>query len=84
MFRPFRRTRQRPRSGPSPDDDTGGTPAFITREPHVQDRGTNTAATSMIAIRELLTLAKESSDAFPPLKSVMGGINVIVTIIEVK
>lgn len=84
MFRPSRRARRRPRSGPPPDNGTGGLSAFIMHEPHVQDRETSTAATSMIAIRGLLTLAKESSDAFPPLKSVMGGINVIVTMIEVK
>lgn len=35
-------------------------------------------------MREALSLIKNSSDAFPPLKSVAGGLDALVTMVEVS
>lgn len=72
-----RRIRRRRRSEPAPD-----TP------PPIAQRTTNRLGTvedtSTTAMREALRLIKESSDVFPPLKSVAGGLDAIVTMVEVS
>lgn len=77
MPRQLRRIRRRRRSEPVPDTP----PPTGQRTPN---RLGAVADTSTTAMREALRLIKESSDAFPPLKSVAGGLDTIVTMVEVS
>ena len=73
IWRLSRRSRPNPRSEPAPD-----TP------PPARRRMISVAEASAVAMREAISLIKDSSDAFPPLKSVAGGLNAIDTMVEVS
>jgi len=47
-------------------------------------RGRTALALSWEAVKTTLVLIKESSDAFPPLKSAMGGLVALIDMIEVR
>lgn len=77
-----RRIRRRRRSEPTPDTPP---PRASARQRLEAPRRLGTAAdTSKTAMREALRFIKDSSDAFPPLKTVTGGLDAIVTMVEVS
>lgn len=75
-----RRIRRRRRSEPTPDTPP---PRASARQQAPRRLGAE-ADTSTTAMREALRFIKDSSDAFPPLKTVTGGLDAIVTMVEVS
>lgn len=72
-----RRVRLRRRSEPAPDTPPPVQQPSRSRQIHVA------VDTSRTAVREAIIFIKNSSDALPPLKSVAGGLDGILTMIEV-
>lgn len=75
-----RRMRRRRRSEPTTDTP----PSRASARQQAPKRLGAVADTSTTTMREALSLIKNSSDAFPPLKSVAGGLDALVTMVEVS